>query len=232
MTMEFRGLHDAVQREDIEAITALLDQGVEINTKDETYSWTPLEVAAYTHRMNAARLLFERDVHLTIPQKNYDRALAFAATSKNAEFVRLFLEKGAHLLTAENLSEALSQAACFKSYETMLPLVEHGAVVTVNLLFTAAGAHVFSDPEISDRHARTVEFVLAHGIDNNEKNWDKNTALILAAKSGSLATVRLLIERGAKMNAKNSRGKTALKVAREAQHADVVSVLLEAGAKL
>jgi hypothetical protein len=141
------------------------------------------------------------------------------------------LEKGAHLLTSDNLRIALRQAAWFGSHETMLPLVAHGAVVTADLLFTAASAHVSSNPEALECHAKTIEFILAHGIDLNERDHDKNTALILVAQNGNPVTVRLLIARGAKMNAKNNSGKTALKVAREAQHADVVNVLLEAGAK-
>ena len=232
MTMEFRGLHNAVQRGDIEAVNAFLDAGVDINTCDETYHWTPLQLAAYLRQMNAAHTLFERGAHRTIPQKDYDRALEFAATSYNAEFVSLFLETGTHLLTNDNLRIALRQATWFGSHVTMVPLVEHGAVITVDILFTAASAHISFNPESLERHAKTVEFILAYGMDPNEKDHDKNTPLILVAQNGNPVTVRLLIARGAKMNAKNNRGKTALQVAMNAQHADVVNVLLESGAKL
>lgn len=235
MTTDAPSLHDAIKKDDAETVTAFLDGGVDVNARDERFpSYTLLTMAAFCRSANVVRVLFERGVHQTVLQKDFDEALGFAATSNNVAFLQMFLENGAQLLTPMNLQQSLQRAAWFKSYLTMSPLIEHGAVITTDHLFGAsyAASSDYSEAALAERHAQTVGLILDHGIDINARDSNgKNTALMLSAQSGSLATVKLLIERGARINSKNERGKTALKMAMAAHHDHIVAFLLKAGAK-
>jgi ankyrin repeat protein len=232
MAMHFRGLHDAVQQDDVEAVTTFLDEGVTIHVEDEPYGWTPLKLAAYSRRVNVARLLIERGALRSVSRTQFSELLSFAASSNNEDFVRLFLENGTRLLTPGNLKGALFTAAGYSSPQTMALLIEHGAVVITDHLFTAASSELGANEELAERHAQTVGLILDQGIDIDAKDPEKNTALMLSSKSGCLPTVRLLIARGAKINPKNIRGKTALRMAQTTQHTDISRFLSEAGAKL
>jgi serine/threonine protein kinase/ankyrin repeat protein len=75
-----------------------------------------------------------------------------------------------------------------------------------------------------------VKQKLAQGVSPNFADYDKRTALHLAAAAGSLATVNVLIDAGADVNAQDRWGGTAIRDALAANHVEVVLRLEEAGA--
>jgi ankyrin repeat protein len=78
-----------------------------------------------------------------------------------------------------------------------------------------------------------VERLLAAGADPNKRLAEGDTALMTAARTGSVAAVRALILRGADVNAsENWKGQTALMWAAAANNAAVVDALIEAGANV
>jgi uncharacterized protein len=81
-----------------------------------------------------------------------------------------------------------------------------------------------------NRNAAIVEKLLAAGANPNA-TMAGETALMTAARTGSVESVRALLVHGADVNAKEpTRGQTALMWAAAERHPDVVRVLIEAGA--
>jgi len=68
--------------------------------------------------------------------------------------------------------------------------------------------------------------MLDEGADVNEGDYDRRTALHLAASEGQLDVVRLLIERGADVSARDRWGGTPLDDARRHGHRAVEELLL------
>lgn len=75
-----------------------------------------------------------------------------------------------------------------------------------------------------------VKQKLAQGAPVTFADYDKRTALHLAAANGSLATVNVLIDAGADVNAQDRWGGTPVRDALAAEHTEVVLRLEEAGA--
>lgn len=79
--------------------------------------------------------------------------------------------------------------------------------------------------------ARMIERLLEAGADPNAAlTENRETVLMLTARTGNPDAVRVLIEHGADVNAKQARDFTALMFAAAEGHAAVIDVLLESGA--
>jgi hypothetical protein len=83
---------------------------------------------------------------------------------------------------------------------------------------------------ISEGRSSEVEQLLHKGADENAKEKNGDTALIIATRGRNTDIVKLLINAGADVNANNNIGDTALIVASRGGKADVVELLIEAGA--
>jgi ankyrin repeat protein len=76
-----------------------------------------------------------------------------------------------------------------------------------------------------------VKRLLDAGADANERMGNSDTALMMAARTGNVATVQLLLDRGADVNAKETaRGTTALMWAVAQRHPAAVQLLVDRGA--
>jgi ankyrin repeat protein len=67
---------------------------------------------------------------------------------------------------------------------------------------------------------------------DEQKGWNKVTALMLAAQNNHVQVVRYLHEKGADINLCNSMKNTALMLAAEAGHDEAVKLLIECGANI
>jgi ankyrin repeat protein len=83
---------------------------------------------------------------------------------------------------------------------------------------------------VRNNHGSLVATLLEHDADVHMINRYKETALSIAALSGSLPIVELLVSRGADVNAVGAFGCTALLCASKEGHHAVVELLLEAQA--
>ncbi len=83
---------------------------------------------------------------------------------------------------------------------------------------------------ISEDRSSEVEQLLHKGADENAKERNGDTALIIATRGRNTDVVKLLINADADVNANNNIGDTALIVASKGGKADVVELLIEAGA--
>jgi len=78
--------------------------------------------------------------------------------------------------------------------------------------------------------ARTVDSLLARGLDPNGVDFFGHTGLYSASERGQLKIVSLLLERGANVNGRSKGGLTALHAAAGSGRSDVVKLLLASGA--
>ena len=80
-------------------------------------------------------------------------------------------------------------------------------------------------------HSDVVELLLAQpGVQVNARDASRKTALIWAAKSGSVKAINVLISSGVDLDLRDHTGKTALDWAKLNEHGSIAVLLVEAGA--
>lgn len=240
-------LVDAVKSGDRAAVRALLKNHADANAP-EADGTTPLEWAVRADDLETARLLLRAGANANAANRYGVTALSLAATNRNTEMIETLLNAGADpkaklpggqtiLMTAARtgnpdavrmlLARGIDVNARESTYgETALMwaaeenhpdaarlLIEHGAEIN-------ARSDALQYPK--DRFGlEGVLTILPHG------HW---TALMYAARQGSLGVARVLAEAHADPNLADPDGTTALVLAIINLHYDTAALLLEKGA--
>lgn len=201
-------LHWAVRANDLSATQRLLKAGANPDVANR-YGVTPLSLAAENASATMIQALLQAGAHAN------GAILMTAARTGNAEAVRMLLARGADANARESsLGEtALIWAAAENHSEAVRALIEHGADVDAR-----------SDKLVypKDRFGlEGVTTILPHG------SW---TALMYAAREGSLEAAQALAEAGADLNLTDPDGTTALELAILNGHFDTAAMLAGKGA--
>lgn len=80
------------------------------------------------------------------------------------------------------------------------------------------------------RDVELVELLIAVGANLEYKDREGTTALILAARRGSVTNLRALLDAGAKVDARGKKGTTALHEAVREMELEAIEILIDAGA--
>jgi uncharacterized protein len=155
--------------------------------------------------------------------------VADAARMGDAAAVKALLKSGADVNAAQGDGmTALHWAAQKGDPELVGMLLSAGANVRAT---TRLGGYTPLHLASQAGHARVVAALLASGAPADVKTVTGASALMLAARSGSVETASRLIENAADVNARESTyGQTALMVAAGLDRADLVKLLLARGA--
>jgi uncharacterized protein len=202
-------LHWAVRANDLETVNLLLTSGANPNSANR-YGITPLSLAAEISSVALVETLLKAGADPKGPT-----ILMTAAHAGNPDVVRLLAARGAGVNESEPSrgETALMWAASENHPDAIKVLIEHGA--DVNARSTA-----LTFPK--DRFGlEGVTTVLPRG------GW---TALMYAARQGSLEAARALAEAGANLDLADPDGTTAIVLAIINGHFDTAALLAEKGA--
>jgi len=221
-------LHRAVgTNQPIATIEALIKAGADVNAANR-YGVTPLSLAAGNGNDRVINLLLESGANA----KSADAALRegrttlmLAARTGNTAAIRLLVDKGADVNAAESRtgSTALMWAALENRADAVRVLVKAGAQANARSRVTAyphTPPGVIGDA-LEEGYSYVGQTVLPRG------GW---TALMYAARQGSLDAARALAESGADVNIADPDGTPALTFAIINGHYDVAALLVDKGA--
>jgi uncharacterized protein len=207
-------LHWAAQSGDLETAKKLLKAGANANAENR-YGVTPLFLAAENRDVSIARALLETGADANHRAPGGETVLMTAARTGSAELVELLLKAGAN-------PNALGSAFG----ETPLMLAAEANQAQAVRVLIAHGAEI--DARSNELHYAKDRFglegvltILPHG------SW---TALMYAAREGSLEAARALCEAGANVNLADPDGAAALLYAILNGHYDAAAMLVERGA--
>jgi len=222
-------LHEAVHQKDAAKAAALVKAGADVNRVNR-YGVTPLSLAAGNGDATITRLLLDAGADL----RKADAALTdgrtvlmLAARTGSVEAMALLVAHGADVNAVERRmgTTALMWAAAEDRGAAVRALAEAGADVNARSKVTAyphTPPGVIGDP-LEEGYSYVGQTVLPRG------RW---TALMYAARQGSMNAARALADAGADLNAIDPDGTPALTFAIINGHYDIARLLAERGANV
>ena len=165
----------------------------------------------------------------SIPGTTKNQLLEQASKSGNIDQVRLFLEIGANVNSANVYKETSLHSAAKKGYiEVAKLLLKHGADSNAKesnkLRSPLHNVAVNGNLEIA-------ELLIKNKADVNSKDANGDTPLHYASRGGRLEFVKLLLQHGADVNAVDRFGRTSFQLATSYRHPKIVEILLKHGAR-
>jgi len=196
----YAGLHDAAARGDVAEIEKLIAEGERPNIQDSS-SRTPLHVAAYLRKGEAARALLRLGANPNaLDAERYD-ILTIAAVNNDPGMLKVALEGGgnARAVTSPYDGTALIAAARRGHVEIVRALIAAKAPLNhVNNLGWTALLEAVVLGNGGANHAAVVEALVRAGADVNLADRHGTTALGHARTRGYSQIARILENAGAR----------------------------------
>ena len=245
----------------IEEISAALEKGADVQTRNKNKMTTLMIAAMYNDQPEVIDALVEQGAELNAQNHKGNTALIFAAMMNNPKVVRALLNHGANIEIANHdrkkaLHYARSNPRLKKDAELLgllgaadeeqieqipaaaaEPLPEEGETLTPEQEEESRRAHMmilqrdFLKICRSGTEEEIVQAVEA-GVNLNVKNKAGATGLMFAAQSNTADAIEILVKAGADVNAQDVHGNTALIYAASYNDEAAVDVLLEGGADI
>ncbi|KAJ4463054.1 putative 26S proteasome non-ATPase regulatory subunit 10 [Paratrimastix pyriformis] len=179
-----------------EAVSSLLQQGVQCDALDEDYR-TPLHHASFAGRLDLAKMLVSRGARIDSHDKHGHTPLHLAVMSGNFELVNFLLDSGAKVSsTFLEGGQALHLAAVHREPVIANLLLERGAEVDAADKSGCTPLHRAALKGFTE----VVAVLLDHRASMEARDKTGWKPLHLAAAQGNLEVVELLVERGAQLD--------------------------------
>jgi uncharacterized protein len=191
-------LVEAVERQNKEAVRALLKQRVDVNARQADGA-TALHWAAHWNDLETADQLIRAGAQVNAVNELGVPPLSLACANANAAMVEKLLSAGADANAALPSGErVLMTGARTGSVEVVKALLAHGADVNANKHWRGQTALMWA---VAESHPAVVKVLIENGADVGARSKAGTTPLLLAARAGDLESARLLLAAGADVNA-------------------------------
>lgn len=214
-------LHQAVRRNDIEAVKKIFKECKELDFIDmqDDLKKTALHYAVDTGNVGLVKLLVKHGASLEVMDIIGNTALHYAI-DENVAMVSILLQSGAKVDTINcKFDTPLNLIATTNDTGIARLLINHGAKVDRKTITSA----------VERNHVNMVGLLLDNGIIDQVDDYH-NSFLHLAVFAGSLEVAELLLKRGFELDCRNNEKDTPLLCAAYLKDKEMVSLLLEYGA--
>ena len=191
---DLSSFHGAACVGDLARVKAFVQQGTDINTKDEM-NWTALYWAASTGQQDVAEYLIAKGADVGARAEDSSTPLHKAAKAGDRKIVELFISKGADVNAKDKRGNTPLYSAASAGHRDIAELlIVRGASVD------ARGKNDWTPIHRAARagHKDVVEMLVKKGADVNAKDNRGRTALWYAKEEGHTEIVELLRKYGAK----------------------------------
>lgn len=239
---------DAVKAHDTDALRSLVKERVDVNAP-EPDGTTALDWAAHANDLEAVEILLRAGANAKTASRYGVTPLSEAATYGSGALVEALLKAGAdpNTLTTERGETVLMTASRAGNVEAVKVLLDHGADANAKESFRGQTALMWAAAE---NHPDVVRMLLAKGADPKVRSSDRDTtppklmagtpaapiskggltAMVFAARQGSIEAAKALVEAGADINEGDADGHTPLLIAILNNHDDLAEMLIDKGA--
>jgi ankyrin repeat protein len=199
----FKAIHEAAKKADLKEVTRLLEQGADVNAKDNT-GITPLHWAVINSHKAVADLLIAKGADVSAKDNIGRTPLHIVA---NEDMAALLIAKNADLNAKDGIGQTPLVAACFNKHKDVIVLlILSGADVKAadNAGRTPLHlAHFFEGTQLA-------ELLISKGANVNARSDDGRTPLYQAVARDRLSLAELLVVNGADINVRDKYGETPL----------------------
>jgi ankyrin repeat protein len=220
-------LVEAAKNRDVAAVRALLNQGVDVNSRYPDGA-TPLHWAAHWGDLETADLLILSGADVNATDDLGVTPLALACQVGDPAMVQKLLTAGANPTVALRAGETpLMLAARSGNLDAVKALLLRGANVNAKETTQGQTALMWAAAE---KHADVVGALIQAGAEVNARSNGHYTPLLFSARSNDVESARVLLAAGANVNDVDRDGNSSFVVAALMGHTEIASVLLENGA--
>jgi len=178
---------------DLAAVQACLEQGVDVNARDQ-WGRTALYLAAEKGHKEDVELLLEHGADVNAKDTRNRTALLYPAEKGHKEVVELLLEHGADVNAKDNWDWTPLHSSAEEGHKDIVELlITEGANVNARDRGSRTPLHYAAEKG----HKKIVGLLLAHGADVNTGTYSNLTAADFAMREGHTEIVELLISKGA-----------------------------------
>ena len=196
----------AVLQGDETTVTALLDQGANVDKKD-ALDQSPVGVALSREDTGMCAILLSHGALMSPEQRN--TFMLLSSTTGDLEALKTYLAVEKLPAFAVDSTDALLTAAANGHNSIVELFLEYGANVENE---DTVGQTALS-LAVTAGHEDVVETLVYAGADVNKTDINGELPIVTAAKDGRLPIVKLLVQGGADTKKKNKYGWTALEAA-------------------
>ena len=213
------------------AISSLLDQGMEVDSRDPKFAQTPLMYACRRGKTTTAKLLLDRGAHINSISSRGTSAVFEAVLAGHVDVLKILLDQPEIDVNAphprRSNQTALSVAAGEGKVDIVRALLDHDGLDAYR---KDANNNTALLVAIRDGQTSTVMQILDHegtAVQLDSVNWTGSSALMLAAEHGQKEVVDKLLSKGANPSLRdNEGGGTALLRAIDNGHVSIVESML------
>lgn len=199
-----------------------------ISGEKYTYSFGPLEYAAWCNKIEVVKLLMADKEKIADYQNSLNKAFSSSIHSENPELIRLLLDAGADVNSRCQTCygrAAIQIALEYLNFDLFNELEAKGARLDVSDNMGRTLLHsVATNGNIS-----IAEVLLNANLDINAPDEDGATPVLYAAANGHMQLLRIFEERGADLNVKEENGNDLLFNAVIGGNDTLVSYLISKG---
>jgi ankyrin repeat protein len=220
-------LIEAVKKQDLQAVRALLTQKININAA-EADGFTALHWAAQRNDLQLVELLLRAGASAKASTRYNITPLYLAAMNGSAAMIERLLNAGADPNgTAQEGQTMLMTAALTGKADAVRLLLTRGAKVDTKEPYKGQTALMWAAAE---GNTAAVDVLLEAGADLKLKSNGGFTPLLFAVRNAHIETTLALLKRGGNVNDVAPDGSSALSIASVNAYFELASVLLEHGA--
>lgn len=213
--MKTSQLNLAIQKGQIEVISQLIEQGVNINGTYENEN-TPLHVATMFGNVRIIKLLINAGANVNTKNTCGETPLHFAVQSLEVNICKLLIDAGANLNEKNKMEETPLHAALKLSY--------YDPELDKNL------SRVALEAERDVKTLIVVKLLVDSGADVNAQDNERGPVLFYAIRKRNLNYLKYLLKAGADASASDKKGNPLLNFAIYKNNPDAVEILIGAGA--
>jgi ankyrin repeat protein len=207
-------IHHSASLGDAYSIELLLNNGYDVNRKDEEGK-TALLLAIEKDHQNCVKLLLANNA-----KDEGNKALQLAMEKGHMNCVKLFLDYNAN--DENSIMHSVNNVECLRE------LVRTQNMSHINKKFEGGNTplHVAAKEDFCE----CLQTLIESGANIHAVNNDGNEPIHLAALNGSFDCLKLLVENGSNVNCKGNSMKTPLHFANSNGHLDCSNFLISKGA--
>ncbi|XP_049820265.1 ankyrin repeat and death domain-containing protein 1A-like isoform X2 [Aethina tumida] len=223
-------LHEAVIKNDTEAVRRILKEPVDINSRNN-YGRAPIHWASSRGNIDIMEMLIAANCDIEARDKKHYTLLMCAARNNRVDVVNFLLDMLEDVrVDAVDIDgqTALFHAAIGGHKSVVKRLIEVGASPDKRNKESRTALHVACERG----HCDVTELLLSHEADMEAKDINGNTPLHVAAQHQQTKIVQILLDANADPDSENLKGSTALHIACSLGSRGILESLLQHGAHI